>query len=117
MDRLFVSIFTSILPVLKIQDLVEIMLKYNKFFLCKVYAQFQCIFVGGEGGEGGFQNCVSGFPKKSQQEYIMMMMIMMDDDDDDRDDGLDPREPISPNLLSTCSKCTAITSRKIEQFH
>ena len=40
-----------------------------------------------------------------------------DDDDDDRDDGLDPREPICQNLLSTCSKCTAITSRKIEQFH
>ena len=38
-------------------------------------------------------------------------------DDDDRDDGLDPREPICQNLLSTCSKCTAITSRKIEQFH
>ena len=74
--------------------------------------------MGGEEGEGGFQNCVLDFPKISQQESIMMMMIMMDDDDDDdRDDGLDPREPICQNLLSTCSKCTAITSRKIEQFH
>ena len=74
---------------------------------------------------------LSDFPKTSQQEPTTTMMMMIDNDydeddyaddddegdDDDRDDGLDPREPICQNLLSTCSKCTAITSLKIEQFH
>ena len=81
MDRLFVSIFNFILPVLKIQSLVESMLKYNKFFCAMSTPNFNASSWGVKKERVGFRIVSQAF-QKCQHEPMMMTMI---DDDDDFD--------------------------------